>query len=165
IISEQLAQGRLRYFERATIHTGFPPDWHRNPFTGERAPGDQHWSRIGDFDCGDIKVIWEPSRFGFAYALCRAYWRTGDESYVELFWRAAEDWRAKNPPQQGPNWKCGQETSFRLMAWCFALYAFLDARATTAARIAQLAQMIAVSAERIAANFDYALSQRNNHRS
>jgi hypothetical protein len=163
VISEQVAQGRLRYFEHATAHIGFPPDWHRNPFTGERAAADLHWSRIGDFDCGDIKVIWEPSRFAITYALCRAYWRTGDESYIELFWRAVEDWRAKNPPQQGPNWKCGQETAFRLMAWCFALYAFIDAQATTAARVAQLAQMIAVSAERIAANLDFALSQRNNH--
>jgi hypothetical protein len=163
MISEQLAQGRLRYFEHQAAQTGFPPDWHANPFTGERAPADRHWSRIGDFDCGDIKIIWEPSRFAFTYALCRAYWRTGDETYVEWFWRAAADWRAKNPPQQGPNWKCGQETAFRVMAWCFALYAFLDAQATTATRVAELAQMIAVSAERIAANLDYALSQRNNH--
>ena len=163
LIADQLAQGKLHYFEHATAQTGFPPDWHRNPFTGERAAADLHWSRIGDFDSGDIKVIWEPSRFAFAYALCRAYWRTGNETYVELFWRAVEDWRAKNPPQQGPNWKCGQETAFRVMAWCFALYAFTDAQATTAARVNRLAQMIAVSAERIAANLDYALSQRNNH--
>jgi hypothetical protein len=159
----QLAAGRLRYFEHTTAQTGFPPDWHRNPFTGERLPADLHWSRIDDFDGGDIKVIWEPSRFAFAYALARAYWRTGDESYIEMFWSAVEDWRSKNPPQQGPNWKCGQETAFRVMAWCFALYAFLDGRATTAARVARLAEMIAVSAERIAANLDYALSQRNNH--
>ena len=162
-IAAQLAEGRLRYFEHRTAATGFPPDWHTNPFTGERAPASLHWSRISDFNAGDIKVIWEPSRFTFAYALCRAYWRTGDENYAEMFWRAAEDWRDKNPPQQGPNWKCGQETAFRVMAWCFALYALLDARATTATRAAMLAQMIAVSAERIAANFDHALSQRNNH--
>jgi len=54
-------------------------------------------------------VIWEPSRFGFAYALVRAYWRSGDERYAELFWQLVEDWRANNTPQLGPNWKCGQE--------------------------------------------------------
>ncbi len=162
-MAAQLAAGRLRYFERRTAAAGFPPDWQRNPFTGERARADLHWSRIGDFDTGDIKIIWEPSRFAFAYTLARAYWRTGDERYVEMFWRAAEDWRDKNSPQLGPNWKCGQETAFRVMAWCFALYAFLDAEATTATRVAHLAQMIAASAERIAANFDHALSQRNNH--
>lgn len=162
-LSEEIAQGRMRYFERTIAHTGFPPDWQANPFTGERAPGDIHWSRIGDFGYGDIKIIWEPSRFGFAYALVRAYWRTGDERYAEMFWQLVEDWRAHNPPQQGPNWKCGQETSFRVMAWCFGLYGLLDSKATTAERIALLAHMIAVSGRRIEANLDYAISQRNNH--
>ncbi len=93
----------------------------------------------------------------------RAYWRTGEERYAELFWQLIEDWRAQNPPQQGPHWKCGQETSLRVMAWCFGLYGFLDSQSTTAARVAMLAQMIALSGQRIAANLDYALSQRNNH--
>jgi hypothetical protein len=162
-LSEELAQGNMRYFERATAHTGFPPDWHANPFAGLRAPAGIHWSQIGDFDYGDIKIIWEPSRFGFAYALVRAYWRTSDEHYAEMFWQLAEDWQSRNPPQQGPNWKCGQETSFRVMAWCFGLYGFFDSAATTKERVTSLAQMIAVSGCRIEANLDYALSQRNNH--
>ena len=163
VLARQIAEGRLRYFEHTIAETGFPPDWHANPFTGERAPAGLHWSRIGDFSCGDIKIIWEPSRFAFAYALARAYWRSGDESHAERFWCAAEDWQLKNPPQLGPNWKCGQETAFRVMAWCFALYAFLDAAPTTAARVKRLAQAIAVSAERISGNIEYALNQRNNH--
>jgi len=73
--------------------------------------------------------------------LLRAYWRTGDESYAELFWRLVEDWRIQNPPQQGANWKCGQETSLRVMAWCFGLYGFCAATATTAERVVALAQM------------------------
>jgi asparagine synthase (glutamine-hydrolysing) len=162
-LSEQLAQGEVRYFGYKTAQAGFPPDWHANPFTGKRAPADIHWSEIDDFDYGDIKIIWEPSRFEFAYALVRAYWRTSDERYGERFWQAFEDWREKNPPQLGANWKCGQETTFRVMAWCFALYGFLDAQATTAPRLANLAQAIAVSGGRIEANLDYALSQRNNH--
>ena len=162
-ISEQLARGEFRYFERTTAVTGFPPDWQANPFTRERAPADLHWSEIGDFEHGDIKIIWEPSRFGFAYALVRAYWRTGDDGYAELFWKATEDWRDKNPPQLGPNWKCGQEISFRVMAWSFALYGLLESAASNAERVKMLAQMIAVSGCRIEANLDYALNQRNNH--
>lgn len=162
-ITEEIIQGTLHYFEHTPGAAGFPPDWHRNPFTGQRAPADLHWSEIGDFENGDIKVIWEPSRFGFSYTLVRAYWRTGDERYAEAFWQAVEDWQAHNPPQLGPNWKCGQEISFRVMAWCFGLYGFLDAPATDARRVALLAQMIAISGARIAANLDYALSQHNNH--
>lgn len=162
-LSEDIAQGKMRYFEHVIAQTGFPPDWHANPFTGQRAPAGLHWSRIGDFGHGDIKIIWEPSRFGFAYALVRAYWRTGDDAHAEMFWRLVENWQSENPPQQGPNWKCGQEISFRVMAWCFGLYGLLDSQATTATRVASLAQMIAVSGFRIESNLDYALSQRNNH--
>ncbi len=162
-LSDELEQGTLRYFDHTPVQTGFPPDWHANPLTGERAPADLHWSEIGDFDHGDIKVLWEPSRFGFTYALVRAYWRSGDERYAGMFWKLVEDWRKHNLPQFGVNWKCGQEISFRVMAWCFGLYGFLDAQPTTAERVASLAQMIAVSGARIEANLDYALSQHNNH--
>lgn len=161
--AEELRLGRLRYFSQAPVHVGSPPDWHANPFSGERVPAVRHWSRISDFGHGDIKVIWEPSRFGFAYTLVRAYWRTGNEAYPDLFWQWLESWRAGNPPYRGPNWKCGQETSLRVMAWCFALYGFIGARATTADRVAALAQMIDLSGHRVEATLGYALSQRNNH--
>src|SRR5439155_7146735 len=126
-VAEEIRQGKLRYFEQTVAEAGFPPGWHTNPFTGQRAPADLHWTEIGDFENGDLKVIWEPSRFGFAYALVRAYWRTGNEEFPETFWQLVEDWQIHNPPQVGPNWKCGQEISFRVMAWCFPLYGFLGA--------------------------------------
>jgi asparagine synthase (glutamine-hydrolysing) len=162
-IAEGILRGELRYFERPTGQVGFPPDWRRNPFTGERAPEDLHWSQIGTFDHGDIKIIWEPSRFGFVYALVRAYWRTGDEQYPTLFWQLVEDWRMRNHPQRGPNWKCGQEISFRVMAWCFGLYGFLHSQTTTPQRVTMLAQMVAVSGRRIEADLEHSISQRNNH--
>ena len=162
-LANEISQGKLRYFEHIVIKTGLPPDWHRNGLTGEIAPANLHWSEIPDFGFGDIKVIWEPSRFGFVYALVRSYWRTRDERYAELFWYLVEDWRKHNSPQLGPNWKCGQEITFRIMAWLFGLYGFLTASATTGKRVMPLAQMIAVSCHRIEANLGYALSQRNNH--
>lgn len=161
--ADGVAAGHLRYFAHTTATVGFPPNWHTNPFTGEHVPGDRHWSDIPDFGFGDIKIIWEASRFGFTYALVRAYWRTGNEHYAETFWQLVEHWREHNPPNCGPNWKCGQETSFRVMAWCFGLYGFLDCTLSTPERVANLAQMIAISGQRIAANFAYALNQKNNH--
>ncbi|MGA1794852.1 MAG: alginate lyase family protein [bacterium] len=161
--SERIRTGEFRYFQHTWTRAGFPPDWHLNPFTRQCAPRDRHWSDIGDFDHGDIKAIWELNRFGFVYPLVRAYWRTGDEGYAEIFWRLVESWMAGNPPQKGANWKCGQEISIRVMAWCFGLYGFLESGATTPDRVSVLARMIACSGERIAAHIDYALSQRNNH--
>ncbi len=162
-ISDKLNKGIFRYFSKHEFQIGFPPDWFFNPLTQEHAPSNLHWSEIKDFEFGDIKVIWEPNRFDFVYALVRAFWRTGNEHYAEIFWRLVEDWREKNPPQQGPNWKCGQEISFRVMAWIFGLYGFLNSSKTTPERLAGLTQMIAVSGIRIKANLNYAVSQRNNH--
>lgn len=162
-ISNELSQGVLCYFEETMVSVGFPPRWNRNPFSGQESPLDKHWSEISDFDSGDIKIIWEPSRFGFVYALVRAYWRTGDQQYPEIFWQLVEDWRQNNLPNVGANWKCGQETTFRVMALCFGLYGFLDAETTTPQRVIDLAQLVAVSAQRISANLAFALSQRNNH--
>jgi asparagine synthase (glutamine-hydrolysing) len=161
--ADEMKKGNFIYFGRTPVSWPFPPDWHRNPFTSQRAPADCHWTRIDDFGSGDIKVIWEMSRFGFAFTLVRAYWRTGNEDYPELFWRLVEDWRRNNPPNYGPNWKCGQEISLRVMAWIFGLYGFLNSPATSPRRVWELAEMIAVSGERVAANLGYALSQRNNH--
>lgn len=159
----ELQKGNITYFNSKTINVSFPPDWHLNPITNQTITPTKHWSQISDFENGDIKIIWETNRFTFIYDLVRSYWRTGDEQNAELFWSAIEDWYEKNPPQLGPNWKCGQETSFRVMAWCFALYGFLASPNTTPSRMVMLAQMIMLSGERIEKNIGYALSQRNNH--
>jgi hypothetical protein len=161
--AEQLVCGVFTYFSHTPVATGCPPAWHRNPFSRRISLSECHWSEIDDFAAGDIKLVWEPNRFSFVYTLVRAYWRTGDERYAELFWQLVEDWRHHNPPQQGVNWKCGQEISFRVMAWCFGLYGFLESVSTTAERVTMLAQMIAVSGQRIAVNLSYALNQNNNH--
>lgn len=161
--ARQIVDGTFTFFDHLKLPLGFPPNWHQNPLDGKEIPADRHWSTIPDFGQGDIKLVWEPSRFAFAYPLVRAYWRTGDESFAEAFWQLVEDWRRQNPPQQGANWKCGQEISFRVMAWCFGLYGFQGAAASTPERILALAQMIAISGHRVRANIAYALSQRNNH--
>lgn len=161
--AEQLLTGRIIYFDHLPVETGFPPHWQRNPLTDRETPANRHWSQIDDFALGDIKLIWEANRFTFVYALARAYAHTGDERYPAGFWQLLEDWHHHNPPQLGPNWKCGQETTFRVMAWLFGLYAFAYSPTTTPKRVAMLAQMVAVSGQRIETNLAYALSQQNNH--
>lgn len=160
---ENLKSGIFSYFENQENDCGFPPNWHRNSFSGKEIPSNQHWSRLSDFGFGDIKLVWEPSRFGFVFPLVRKYARTGDEQLAEIFWTLFEDWCRKNSPQAGANWKCGQEVSLRLMAWCFAFYAFEGAKATTPERVAFFARAVYESARRVECNLSYALSQKNNH--
>ena len=69
--AEQIRQGCFRYFFVRSGQLGFPPDWHYNPFTGQRTSPTAHWSRIPMFssETGDLKFIWEPGRFASAYTL------------------------------------------------------------------------------------------------
>ncbi len=161
--ADALCDGVFRFFEHQQINLGCPPNWHLHPVTGDEYPIDRHWSEIGDFAAGDIKHVWEPSRFAWVFPLVRADWRTRDQRYARLFWQFVGDWRESNPPQCGVNWKCGQEVALRVMACCFGLYGFADSPETTPPRVARLAQMLAVSGQRIEANIGYALSQQNNH--
>ncbi len=160
---KDLLNGKYLFFGKLSLEVGYPPNWFKNAITSDEFPARKHWSRISDFEFGDIRVVWELNRFGFVYWLVRSYWRTDDESYARIFWELVEDWREKNPPYRGPNWKCGQEVTFRLMAWIFGLYGFLDSSYTTPERIISLAQMIWASGVRIEKNIHYALNQKNNH--
>jgi hypothetical protein len=161
--AEAILKGSFRLFSFHQKATEFPPSWHRNPITGENAPAEAHWSQIGDFSSGDIKGVWELSRFPWAWPLARAFDRTGDERFAEAFWVLFEDWLACNPPNHGANWMCGQEATFRLMAATFARQVSDKAGATTPARVARFQEFVQATARRIAANIDYALSQSNNH--
>ena len=163
--ARQIQQGTFRYFFSQSGDLGFPPDWHANPFTGQRSSPAAHWSRIPMYsrETGDLKFIWEPCRFASAYTLARAHWATEDESYAETFWQLIESWASANPPNHGAHWRCGQETSLRLMAWCFALYAVAESTATTPERLFQIVGMIAAQADRVSRDHIYAHLQRNNH--
>ena len=161
--AEQILAGSFRLFSFHEKAAGFPPDWHSNPLTCARSPGDCHWSQIGDFGHGDIKGIWELSRFPWAWPLARAFAHARDERYATAFWTLFEDWMAHNPPNRGANWMCGQEATFRLMAASFARHVLAGAAATTPERVERYQAFVLTTGHRIRANLDYALSQSNNH--
>jgi len=164
-VADDFARGRFLYYSRHVVDLGRPPNWLLNPFTGGQHDARTHWCDYPTFSptLGDVKDVWEPSRFACAFWLVRAYALTRDERYAETFWELFESWAEQNPPNMGPNWKCGQETALRTMAWCFGLHGFWNAHATTPERIASLIMLIAIQAGRIAGNIDYAVSQKNNH--
>jgi hypothetical protein len=111
----------------------------------------------------DIKFIWEPARFGWAFTLGRAYHVSGDEKYAEAFWHYAETFLDANPLYLGPNWMSGQEVALRLMAFVWAAQVLAESPASTPERLARLAQSAAHHASRITPTLIYARSQNNNH--
>jgi asparagine synthase (glutamine-hydrolysing) len=159
--ADGILEGEFPFFG-ATRKLPFPPDWQRNPVSGAVAAGG-HWSRVDEFQPGDVKLWWETSRFGWVFVLGRAYTRTRDDRYAEGFWRLVDSWLEQNPPQWGIHWKCGQEATFRVMALCFGLYAFAGSPASTPQRSASLVIALGEHARRINAYIEYALSQKNNH--
>ena len=163
--AQSILNGNLPYFGRLSFACGFPPNWFRNPATGQCVSPDRPWTtmRFASPDYGDLKFILEPSRFLFVYPLARAHALSGDERLAEAFWSAIEDWGHHNPPMSGPLWICGQESSLRVLAWSFGLRAFIHSPATTPERVARLLSMIAANAWRTEQTLGYARSQRSNH--
>jgi len=165
-----LLEGMPRYFSsRQLVHSGFPPDWHKDYFSEYvgslplQVNKNKHWSQISDDANGDIKFIWELNRFGFVYTLVRAYTATHNEEYPEAFWTLIEDWAQHNPPNTGPNWMDGQEIALRLMAWTFGYHAFINSPSSIPDRNAKFILLVAAQAERIYKNIDYAISTKSNH--
>ena len=163
--AERVLQGALPFFGKLSYDCGFPPKWFRNPVTGQAVSPEQSWTqmRFASPAYGDLKFILEPSRFLFVYPLVRAYALSGDQRYPLAFWKAIEDWANQSPPMAGPLWICGQECSLRIIAWSFALHAFIFAPSTTHERVALLVSMIAAHAWRTEQTIGYARSQRSNH--
>lgn len=158
--AERALQGELVYFSHTNHIVGSPPDWFLDPYSAQRAQGtERHWSAISDFGSGvtDIKVIWEPSRWEWALLFARAYGLTADQRYLDAVNAWSADWIAKNPPNQGPNWKCGQEVAIRL------INALLAAQLLERHVSASLESFVAHHCARIVSTRQYALAQQNNH--
>lgn len=155
-------QESARYFGwyRPALEQG-PPDWHRNPFDGRRPlRTEADWWTIPDFDpaAGDIKAIWEASRFDWVvhFAQQGAAGRSGAIDRLNA-WLA--DWWAKNPPYRGHNWKCGQESSIRVMHLALGALILAD----TEAPRPDLVDLLLAHLRRIGPTLAYATGQDNNH--
>ena len=161
--ANRIAQGEFRYFSARWINIGQQPDWFLNPYESQSAPGGQHFSKINEFGFGDVKTIWEASRFGFVFHLARSFGRTGDRQCAETYWRLLEHWMDANPPYDGINWKCGQESGLRFLAAVFGFYVFSECPATNAERIKRFTRFAVATGNRIEKHIGYAISQKNNH--
>lgn len=160
--AEKIVSGKLTWFHHHEFEVGNPANWFLSPFNNEVLYNPQkHWTTISDFDLntGDIKIIWEPSRFDWLTDLARAYRVFGDPIYLETLNNWIEDWSKHNPMNQGPNWKCGQETSIRVMK-IFTAAAILEQLKEVNLNLRILLWQ---HLQRIKKNIRYAIAQDNNH--
>jgi len=155
-------QSSAQMFSRWPLALGdAPPDWLANPLTGQRISAPERpWWKIPDFDpaVGDIKLIWELSRMDWVLALAQRV-RQGEAGAVDRLNTWMADWCGHNPPYQGPNWKCGQEASIRVMH--IACAALLLGQVNDV--LPGLRELIGLHLQRIAPTVQYAMAQDNNH--
>jgi hypothetical protein len=133
-------------------------DWLTNPATGHRYVLD-HWTEIPDLSAkaGDIKYVWEKSRFSYLLTLIRYDHHYG-EALGEVVFSEIESWLEANPLNLGPNYICSQETSLRLLNWTFALYYYKDDAALTQVRWKRIMQSIYGQLKHVRAPRRFALS-------
>jgi len=138
-------------------------DWNMNPISKVKANNNLNWNQLPDFgEYGDIKLIWEASRFPQVYTFINAYAVTKDEKYAKACLVQITEWIDENPFPKGVNYKCGQEITFRVMAWMVAVDYFKKFLSQEDEK--KIVQNIYVSMLRVDANIDYAArAVKNNH--
>lgn len=155
------AEGALLFSRWPIAVSDDPPDWLTNPLTQTSAHGgEKPWWQIPDFDpqTGDIKGVWELSRMDWVLAFAQQG-RQGDERALKRLHTWLLDWCQKNPPYRGPNWKCGQEASIRVMHLLMAALILLQSRRPEPG----LLDLVRLHLKRIAPTLQYAVAQDNNH--
>ena len=138
-----------------------PPDWHANILTGSRVQDiEKRWDKVRVFseDIGDIKAVWEPSRFDWVIAFAQNA-AIGEVGALDKLNRWLTDWAEQNPAYNGPNWICGQEASIRIAHLVLAAIVLGNEKSMSA----PLESLLLVHLRRIAPTIGYARGQDNNH--
>lgn len=164
--AENACKGKVLGFSSIPLDYGVPVNWNLNPLTQNTCDIKRKWYSIPDFDeeRGDIKVIWEISRFSHFITLSRAYLLTENRTFYEAFSEQLSDWLKKNPYSYGANFKCGQECSFRMINALIAYSIFHFLGITTENDTNNVKHLILRCYRKILSNFFYAHKCiKNNH--
>jgi hypothetical protein len=163
--AEKIKNGHFIFFSATEFNLGTNYDWITNPETGYKYSSDLHWSQIDDYSnfSGDIKYVWEKSRFSYLYLLIRDELHNGSDNSDFIF-KEIEDWINKNPVNCGPNWKCSQEISLRVINWIFALYFYKDKNQPSELQWQKIVNSIYWQIDHVYKNINYSrIAVRNNH--
>lgn len=162
---EHMLRGDVLFFNKTWKPLGLGYDWMTNPETGYHYDIHQHWTKIESLseEAGDIKFVWEKSRFSWLLTICR-YDYHFEEDHSEFVIGQILDWIDKNPLNCGPNYKCSQETSIRLNNWVFALHLYKNSSALTEERWNKIMTSIYWQIHHVYNNINYSrIAVRNNH--
>lgn len=163
--AERILSGDFLFFNSTWISLGQRYDWITNPSNQYSYDITKHWSEIKDFSdqAGDIKFVWERSRFSYLLTLIR-YDYHFNEDLSEFIFSQIESWIDSNPINKGPNWLCSQEISLRILNWCYALYYYQNSKSLTEQLWQKIQQVIYASIHHIYHHISFSrIAVRNNH--
>ena len=162
---ELIASGTINYFSSTNIFLGEDYDWITNPDSGFVYDINKHFTQIEDYSkiSGDIKYVWEKSRFNHLTTIMRYDYHFEDDK-SEMVLHEIEDWIEKNPINQGPNYKCSQEITIRIFNWLFVLYYYKNSINLSEARFSKIINSIYWQCKHVYTNINFSrIAVRNNH--
>lgn len=166
LIADNAIKGKIMGFSSVELDYGNPINWHTNPITKVEVSRSVKWYRIPDFDPerGDIKAIWEASRFTHFFYFVRAYMITRDSKYFNAFSKQLDEWLRDNHYPYGSNFKCGQEATLRMINALMAYSIFKSYGLTSVKNEENLRKLVEGSYKKVLSNFFYAHKCiKNNH--
>lgn len=158
--------GKIKAFSSIELDYGNPINWHYNPITKKEINKKVKWFKIPDFDPdrGDIKIIWEASRFTHFYYFIRAFIISKDKKYYNSFSEQLNSWIENNHYSFGVNYKCGQEATLRMINSLMAFTVFKKYNLVSDKDEKNIIKIIEGSYKKVISNFFYAHKCiRNNH--
>jgi hypothetical protein len=115
------------------------------------------WHAVEPYAHGDVRLVWEVSRFGVLPALALAARATGEPRFLDAAERHLAAFLAACPPYRGAHWASAQEAAIRLIHLVAAGLILGGAPPPGGRALAGLL------AARVRATFAYERSLANNH--
>jgi len=161
----ELKSGNFLLFNSLYKNLGMNYDWLTNPDSGFKYDVNKHWTEIPDYStaAGDIKFVWEKSRFSYLYDIIRYDYHSGIDC-SEMVIHDILSWITANPVNCGPNYRCSQEMSLRILNWTFALHYYKNSPNLDYKVFDQIQYAIYCHLDHIYNNIDFSrIAVRNNH--
>ena len=161
----RILNGEILFFSSRWINLGNQYDWVTNPDTGYHYDPSQHWTEVQDYSksAGDIKFVWEKSRFSYLYDMIRNdFFKKEDHSQWVL--NEINSWLDANKINSGPNYKCSQEIALRVLNWTYALHFYKSSDYLTEELFQKIMHSVYWQLKHVYSNINFSrIAVRNNH--
>jgi hypothetical protein len=161
----KIENSEIQFFNSQWINLGKNYDWVTNPDSKYQYDKNKHWTEIADFTTtqGDIKYVWEKSRFNFLNTVIRHDYHF-EANHAQFVFNEIENWIDNNPINCGPNYRCSQEISLRVLNWTFALHYYKNAEELTNEIFEKIINSIYWQLQHVYRNINFSrIAVRNNH--